>query len=52
MLVWARFPYYTTVPVAEGVRVRLLDARYGDRVGSATMVVPREGRGGVEGESR
>jgi inner membrane protein len=41
VLVWARFPYYRLVPVPSGVRVTLEDARYGDRVGSASLVVPR-----------
>jgi inner membrane protein len=41
VLVWARFPYYRLVPVASGVRVTLEDARYGGRVGTASVVVPR-----------
>jgi inner membrane protein len=41
VLVWARFPYYRLVPVASGVRVTLEDARYGERVGSASVIVPR-----------
>lgn len=41
VLVWARFPYYLTVPTPTGVRVTLEDARYGPRLGSASVTVER-----------
>jgi inner membrane protein len=39
ILVWARFPYYRLTQTAEGTEVTLEDARYGTRVGSATVMV-------------
>lgn len=39
ILVWARFPYYQLASVPDGTRVTVQDARYGTRVGSATVVV-------------
>ena len=42
ILVWARFPYYETAPAAGGTRVTIRDMRFGPRVGSASVVVPRE----------
>jgi inner membrane protein len=41
ILVWARFPLYRVEQLADGDRVTVLDARYGTRVGSATVVVDR-----------
>ena len=42
ILVWARFPYYQVSPAPEGTRVTLSDLRFGARVGSVSIVVPRE----------
>lgn len=42
ILVWARFPHYWIEPATGGARVTVLDARYGTRVGSATVVVAPE----------
>lgn len=42
ILVWARFPYYDTAPAPGGTRVMIRDMRFGPRVGSASVVVPRE----------
>lgn len=42
ILVWARFPYYETAPAPTGTRVTVRDMRFGARVGSASVVVPRE----------
>ena len=39
VLVWARFPHYVIEAAPGGTRVTLEDARYGRRVGSATVVV-------------
>jgi inner membrane protein len=41
VLVWARFPYYELQPVDGGMRVTLRDMRFGDRLGAASVVVPR-----------
>jgi inner membrane protein len=41
ILVWARFPLYRIEQVGESHRVTVLDARYGTRVGSATVMVER-----------
>ena len=42
ILVWARFPYYQLEPAVDGTQVTIRDMRFGARVGSATVVVPRE----------
>ena len=42
ILVWARFPYYRIEPVPGGATVTVQDARYGSRVGSATVRVNGE----------
>ena len=42
ILVWARFPYFQVVSAVEGMRVTVRDMRFGSRVGSATVVVPRD----------
>jgi inner membrane protein len=39
-LTWARFPYYDVAPAPGGTRVTLRDLRFGDRVGSTTVLVP------------
>jgi inner membrane protein len=41
VLVWARFPYFLTVPVESGVRVGVQDARFGEMLGAASVVVDR-----------
>jgi inner membrane protein len=40
VLTWARFPYYEVAPAPGGTRVTLRDLRFGDRVGSMTVLVP------------
>jgi inner membrane protein len=42
ILVWARFPYYLVAPAPEGTRVTVRDMRFGARVGSVSVTVPRE----------
>jgi inner membrane protein len=42
ILRWARFPYYELEEVPGGTRVTLKDLRFGDRVGSTSVVVPAE----------
>jgi inner membrane protein len=41
VLVWARFPYYEVRPAAGRNVVTLRDMRFGDRVGSVAVDVPR-----------
>jgi hypothetical protein len=41
ILVWARFPLSRIEQVGDSHRVTVLDARYGTRVGSATVMVER-----------
>jgi inner membrane protein len=42
ILVWARFPYWEIAATPPGTRVTLRDLRFGDRVGSASVIVPRQ----------
>ena len=42
ILRWARFPYYELEEVPGGTRVTLKDMRFGDRVGSTSVLVPAE----------
>ena len=43
-LSWSRFPYFSTEPVGDSIRVRMTDARYADETGrgwaTATVMVP------------
>ena len=43
-LSWSRFPYFSTEPVGDSIRVRMSDARYADEMGrgwaSLTVTVP------------
>ena len=41
VLTWARFPYYEIERSPGGTRVTLRDLRFGDRVGSTTVLVPQ-----------
>lgn len=41
ILTWARFPHYNVEPVEAGTRVTLGDIRFGPRIGSASVIVPR-----------
>jgi inner membrane protein len=41
ILTWARFPHYEVEPVEAGTRVTLSDMRFGPRIGSASVIVPR-----------
>jgi inner membrane protein len=42
VLVWARFPYYEVTSAPGGTRVTLRDMRFGDRVGSVSVIVDDE----------
>ncbi len=41
ILVWARFPYYEITPAEAGAQVTVRDLRFGARVGSVSVRVPR-----------
>ena len=42
ILVWSRFPFYRVEETPSGTRVTVADMRFGDRLGTASVVVPAQ----------